>query len=50
MRFKKDQRQPVHWCTDNSQGRGKRKYIMRFEIRNFFLEIGLSPLGWSRIR
>ena len=45
MRFKKDQRQPVHWCTDNSQDRGKRKYIMRFEIRYFFVEIGLSPKG-----
>ena len=28
--------------------RGKRKYIMRFEIRYFLLEIGLSPWGLTQ--
>ena len=28
--------------------RGKRKHIMRFEIRYFFLEIGLSPSGLTQ--
>ena len=28
--------------------RGKRKHIMRFEIRYFFLEIGLSPKGLTQ--
>ena len=35
----------VYWHT---QARGKRKYIMRFEIRYFFLEIGLSPSGLTQ--
>ena len=35
----------VYWRT---QARGKRKYIMRFEIRYFFLEIGLSPSGLTQ--
>ena len=35
----------VYWHT---QARGKRKYVMRFEIRYFFLEIGLSPSGLTQ--
>ena len=31
-----------------TQARGKQKYIMRFEIRYFFLEIGLSPKGLTQ--
>ena len=36
----------VYWRT---QARGKRKNIMRFEIRYFFLEIGLSPLTFLQL-
>ena len=35
----------VYWRT---QARGKRKYIMRFEIRYFFLDIELSPSGLTQ--
>ena len=31
----------LYSCALRTQARGKRKYIMRFEIRYFFLEIGL---------
>ena len=41
----KEHARTVYWRT---QARGKQKYIMRFEIRYFFLEIGLSPSGLTQ--
>ena len=38
----------AHIVYLRTQARGKRKHIMRFEIRYFFLEVGLSPLGLTQ--
>ena len=35
----------VYWRT---QARGKRKHITRFDIRYFFLEVGLSLSGLTQ--